>query len=473
VNIPGGSGSYTRTTITATAGQTSFSAVYTVNYVEVFLNGILLNSADYTATTGTTVVLATAAAANDIVDVVALNISSFTGGVTITGTPTNGQLAAWTGSTSLQGINGYPTWQAVQTGNFTAVAGNAYPVNTTSGAVTVTLPASPSAGDIVLITDYAGTFATNNCTINPNGGKLAGLTSNSVLNVTRESVSLVYIDSTQGWIAYSVVLANPLAITANYLVVAGGAGGGGFGGGGAGGYQASTLTLTRGTVYTVTVGSGGAAGTGSTQGTNGNNSVFGSVTSTGGGGGGGVSNTLQNGLSGGSGGGAGIASTNPFGTGAVGSGTSGQGNNGGLAGTGGTSAGGGGGAGAVGSAGVTTAGGAGGVGTASSITGASVTYAGGGGGAGSVTRGSGGTGGGGAGAQQTGSLAGVAGTANTGGGGGGAYSTSFAAGAGGSGIVIISLPTANWTGTTTGSPTITTSGSNTIMTFTTSGSYTA
>ena len=104
-----GGGSYTRTTFTATAGQTSFSATYTVNYVEVYLNGILLNSADYTATTGTTVVLAAAAAAGDIVDVVAFNITGFTGGVTVTGTPASGQIATWTGSTSVQGTTILPT----------------------------------------------------------------------------------------------------------------------------------------------------------------------------------------------------------------------------------------------------------------------------------------------------------------------------------------------------------------------------
>jgi hypothetical protein len=107
VNVPGGT--YTRTTITATAGQTSFTANYTVNYVQVYVNGILLNSADYTATTGTTVVLAAAAAVGDIVDVLAINIGTFTGGVTITGTPTNGQIATWTGSTSIQGTTILPT----------------------------------------------------------------------------------------------------------------------------------------------------------------------------------------------------------------------------------------------------------------------------------------------------------------------------------------------------------------------------
>ena len=65
-----------------------------------------------------------------------------------------------------------------------------------------------------------------------------------------------------------------------------------------------------------------------------------------------------------------------------------------------------------------------------------------------------------------------------GGGGGGGYWTTYgytysAGAAGGSGVVILSVPTANYTGTTTGSPTVTTSGSNTIIKFTSSGTYTA
>jgi hypothetical protein len=68
-------------------------------------------------------------------------------------------------------------------------------------------------------------------------------------------------------------------------------------------------------------------------------------------------------------------------------------------------------------------------------------------------------------------LAAIAGTANTGGGGGGTFNTTSAAG--GSGVVILSIPTINYTGTITGSPTVTTSGANTILTFTASGSYTA
>lgn len=95
------------------------------------------------------------------------------------------------------------TWQSVQTSNFTASAGNAYPVNTTSAAITVTLPASPSAGDLITLTDYASTWQTNNVTVSPNGNKINGSTTNLVFNVRQTSAQFVYIDATQGWKVYS------------------------------------------------------------------------------------------------------------------------------------------------------------------------------------------------------------------------------------------------------------------------------
>jgi len=105
--VSGGGGTYTRTTITATAGQTSFTASYTVGYVQVYLNGVLLNSADYTATSGTAIVLATAAAAGDLIDVIALYVS-LVSGVAVSGTPTANQLAVWTNSTTVQGVTNLP-----------------------------------------------------------------------------------------------------------------------------------------------------------------------------------------------------------------------------------------------------------------------------------------------------------------------------------------------------------------------------
>jgi hypothetical protein len=100
---PPSGGSYNRTTFTATAGQTTFSATYNVGYVQVYLNGVLLSPTDYTASSGTSVILATAAASGDLVDVVALSVSVVSG-VSVTGTPTSGQLASWTSGSSIQGI---------------------------------------------------------------------------------------------------------------------------------------------------------------------------------------------------------------------------------------------------------------------------------------------------------------------------------------------------------------------------------
>jgi hypothetical protein len=242
--------------------------------------------------------------------------------------------------------------------------------------------------------------------------------------------------------------------TATYLIVAGGGGGNGIassnvagGGGGAGGYLTSTVTFNANTVYTATVGAGGSSSGG--LGTNSELSGTGmtTVTSIRGGGGGAGSN----GGSGGSGGGAPAANFSP------GSGTSGQGNNGGTgSGTWGgsaTNSGGGGGAGAAGG----SSGGAGGAGISNSITGSSVTYA---------------TGGNGAAGQSA--QVGATGAANTGngGGGGGGYGGANLGGTGGSGVVILSVPTSSYSGITTGSPSITTSGSNTIIRFTSSGTYT-
>ena len=86
INATGGSTTYTRTTFTATSGQTSFTVTYTVGSVQVYLNGVFLATTDYTATSGTAIVLATGANAGDIVDVVSLGIIS--GTVTVDGTTT-------------------------------------------------------------------------------------------------------------------------------------------------------------------------------------------------------------------------------------------------------------------------------------------------------------------------------------------------------------------------------------------------
>jgi hypothetical protein len=409
---------------------------------------------------------------------------------------TNGQALITNGSgvLSFTTISAGTSWQSVKTSGFTAVNGEGYPCNTTSSAFTVTLPATPSVGNYVQIVDYAGTFATNNITLGANSNKIEGGTANKLLTTNREAVTLVYVDSTQGWVSSSganegTQSIDPNSYSADFLAIAGGGGGDGgvgsnnAGGGGAGGYRNSystetsggggtsetELTFNIGTVYTITVGAGGTDG-GTGNSTSGNNSSISgtgltTITSSGGGAGGGDN---RSGSSGGSGGGGGYSS----GTG--GSGTANQGFAGGNG--GGNSspyqAGGGGGSGAVGVAGSST--GNGGAGTASSITASSVTRAGGGGGGSNQTGGvsSGGTGGGGAGGGANPQIkTGVSGTANTGSGGGGANDVN-AGGSGGSGVVILRMLTTKYSGTTTGSPTVSTSGADTILVYNASGTYT-
>ena len=269
--------------------------------------------------------------------------------------------------------------------------------------------------------------------------------------------------------AYSWTITDIPPYSVDYLVIAG-AGGGGYGqqghnagGGGAGGYRNSynsetsgrgsasetAKEVTTGIVYTVTIGAGGAGGpSAENRGASGSNSVFSTITSTGGGAGGagGNSGVERQGLAGGAGGGTASSDTTVLGGGA---GTSGQGYDGSSAGPQGTGRGGsGGGAGAAGSINPSNSSPlAGGAGLASSITGSAVTRAVGG----AINQGS-------------------AGGANTGTGGVGGYNVAGLAG--GSGVVILRMLTSNYSGTTSGSPTVSTSGSDTILTYTGSGSYT-
>ena len=376
-------------------------------------------------------------------------------------------------------------WQSsiVTAATITVVANRGYWLDTSSNAITVTLPAAAAVGDRIILTDYARNWATNAVTINTNSLKFQGNTSpNPVYNSNGQSVDIVYSGTTKGWIPNSddvVSLETPQTIDTEYLVVAGGGSGGkgDSGGGGAGGhltnFGGTAISLTPGVTYTVTVGGGGAA-VSSGDGNPGVNSVLsgtGITTITAIGGGRGASAAFDVSGDGGSGGGAGHLQ--PGGA-PGGSGTVGQGNDGGNG--AGNSApayagGGGGGAGAAGGNGSGSAGGAGGVGLSNSITGSAVFSAGGGGGFANnndAAAGAGGNGGGGAGKESS---AGVAGTANTGGGGGG--SNGAPSGAGGSGVVILRMATSDYSGTTTGSPTVTTDGSDTVIKFTGDGSLTA
>ena len=272
--------------------------------------------------------------------------------------------------------SGAVNWQsAIKTSDFTAVSGEGYFVNTTSGAITVTLPASPSVGAIVAIKDYAGTFATNNLTIARNGSNIQGAANNSLIETNRASVVLVFADSTKGWLytnesnvgdnilqpfiaatGGTITTSGDFKIhtftssgtftvtdaggpggstTVDYLVIAGGGGGGKVvgGAGGAGGYRESFPNPATGgfpvsaQAYPITIGAGGtnASSPVPQNASPGSNSTFSTITSAGGGSGG--SSGGGGGADGGSGGGGAYGGSG--GTGNTPSVSPSQGNNGG------------------------------------------------------------------------------------------------------------------------------------------------
>jgi len=325
--------------------------------------------------------------------------------------------------------------------------------------------------------------ATNNITLgkdlfaNSSTGQVYLPTGNTAQRTASPIVGLIRYNTTgqfyegytnAAWVRFTVAPQNNYTIT--YVIIAGGGGGAGGtgGGGGAGGMLQGSFTATPTITYTLAIGGGGGTNT------SGSNSFITGIATATGGGNGGASNNSPNAGSGGSGGGQGI---NQFG-GSPGAGISGQGFGGGSGSAGAASfsgaAGGGGGGGAVGATAPSTqTGGAGGAGNVTTITGTTLTFAGGGGGAADAgnavpTGGAGGTGGGGSG--SAGFTTGGNGTANTGSGGGGGQSVG---GSGGSGLIYISMPTVNFSGNYTGLPTITTSGAETILKYTNSGTYIA
>jgi hypothetical protein len=264
------------------------------------------------------------------------------------------------------GATGSASWvTTVKTSTFTAVAGEGYFVNTTGGAVTVNLPAG-TAGAVVAVKDYANTFDTNNCIIAQNGSdKIGGDTTNVTLSTEGIAVTLVFIDSTQGWLvtdsglqseapqATYICASSPCvatvgdfkihtftgpgtftvnsvgnaagSTTVDYLVAAGGAGGGWCigGGGGAGGVRASSGAVSgcyaAGPIaacvsalpvsvqgYSIVVGAGSAGASSaapSSDAANGSVSTFSTITSAGGGGAGSYGRSGSAGASGGGAGG--------------------------------------------------------------------------------------------------------------------------------------------------------------------------
>ena len=162
------------------------------NHMLVSLNGVLQKPGSSFTISGATITFASNLATGDVIDFIIL-----LGNVLDIGTPSDGTITEAKLDANSGGII---DWQAVTTSNTTMVSGRGYFVNTTSGAITMTLPASASRGDEVHVIDYAATADTNNITIGRNSHKIQGASSDLTVATERAAFTLVYVDSTQGWL---------------------------------------------------------------------------------------------------------------------------------------------------------------------------------------------------------------------------------------------------------------------------------
>tara|TARA_R100000322_G_scaffold133935_1_gene89917 strand:+ start:2372 stop:2995 length:624 start_codon:yes stop_codon:yes gene_type:complete len=162
------------------------------NHMLVSLNGVLQAPTSSFTISGATITFASNLATGDSIDFIMLLGNVLDIGTPSDGTVTEPKLAANTG--------GIVDWQAVVTSNTTMVAGRGYFVNTSSGAITMTLPSSATRGDEVHIIDYGATADTNNITIGRNSHKIQGASSDLTVATERAAFTLVYVDSTQGWL---------------------------------------------------------------------------------------------------------------------------------------------------------------------------------------------------------------------------------------------------------------------------------
>jgi hypothetical protein len=184
---------YTRWTKTMGASATTISGLddssltlsYTVGNEEIFVNGILLTrTTDYTATSGSTVLLVEAVSSGDIVEIKSHEILNV------------GNLYTQTQADARYEIkrNTY-----IVNGAYTASINDIIFVNTSASAHTITLPATPVLGHKVLISDLSNNANINNITVGRNSEKIDGAEDNFTIDVNNGSVEFIYTNTTYGW----------------------------------------------------------------------------------------------------------------------------------------------------------------------------------------------------------------------------------------------------------------------------------
>ncbi len=184
---------YTRWTKTMGASATTISGLddssltlsYTVGNEEIFVNGILLTrTTDYTATSGSTVLLVEAVSSGDIVEIKSHEILNV------------GNLYTQTQADARYEIkrNTY-----IVNGPYTASINDVIFVNTSASAHTITLPATPVLGHKVLISDLSNNANINNITVGRNSEKIDGAEDNFTIDVNNGSVEFIYTNTTYGW----------------------------------------------------------------------------------------------------------------------------------------------------------------------------------------------------------------------------------------------------------------------------------
>jgi len=184
---------YTRWTKTMGASATTISGLddssltlsYTVGNEEIFVNGILLTrTTDYTATSGSTVLLVEAVSSGDIVEIKSHEILNV------------GNLYTQTQADARYEIkrNTY-----IVNGPYTASINDVIFVNTSASAHTITLPATPVLGHKVLISDLSNNASTNNITVGRNSEKIDGAEENFTIDINNGSVEFIYTNTTYGW----------------------------------------------------------------------------------------------------------------------------------------------------------------------------------------------------------------------------------------------------------------------------------